>query len=463
MGVEDKTFWSEKDGKIIINHNRYVDFLKYCGFAIMEIDDKSHELVKVKGNIIQNTTERNIIRVTMMFLKIYGDERVREAFTRGITSYTNPKKLLTLPNFEYEFERDKKSTIKLYFKCKYVEITVDSIVTKDYSSLSTRVHFDRIMNHDIELISDTETSTFERFCFKISNENVNRFNTLKSVIGYLLHSYQDPSNTRAIIVVDENLSFEGEANGGTGKGILASAIGKCRNMVTIDGKSWCGKSNFKNQQIELSTDVLFFDDVHKDFSLEDLYSMITSGITVEKKFKQPFFIAPENAPKILISSNYMVKGTGGSTDRRRRFELEIFNYYDDSFSPHDDFEHLFFQDWDKEELNRFYMFMFECGKYYLQNGLVTYKSDNLIRNKIVAETSLEFHEFIIKNSEENKWLDKRKLLEDFNKQQKSINEISSHQFTKFLKSYAKHKHLKYCRKSSGGKYLFLLESKKGSL
>lgn len=107
------------------------------------------------------------------------------------------------------------------------------------------------------------------------------------------------------------MCFDGQAHGGTGKTLITEAIGKMRELVGVDGKNIKTKSWFKNQRITKTTDVIRYDDVQRDFSLETLYSMITSGVSVEKKYQDEFHISPEDAPKIVISSNSPVKGTGG--------------------------------------------------------------------------------------------------------------------------------------------------------
>ena len=132
-------------------------------------------------------------------------------------------------------------------------------------------------------------SDFAVFLLNLSGQCEVRFLALKTIIGYLLHRYQNKSLTRAVIFLDANMSFDGKANGGTGKTLITEAIGKMRELVGMDGKSMKGKSWFKNQRITPTTDVVRYDDVQSDFSMETLYSMITSGVTVEKKYQDECF------------------------------------------------------------------------------------------------------------------------------------------------------------------------------
>jgi len=302
-----------------------------------------------------------------------------------------------------------------------------------------------------------ETSIFERFCLNLSGNSKERKDSLESIIGYLLHRNHDPSNSRAVIFIDENITFDGAANGGTGKSLLVSAIGHCRELVVIDGKGMKSKSTFKNQRINRTTDVIFYDDVRKEFSLEELYSMITTGIVVEKKYKPEEFITPENSPKIVISSNYVVNGTGGSTDIRRRCEFEVSAHYSESYTPQDEFKCLFFIGWDDLEWSRFFMYMMKCAQVYLAKGLVPPQPINLKKNKLINSTSMEFVSFIQINAiQTSKWYCKSRILDLFHKDFENRKDITMNKMTKWFKEYAKQEQLTYRDRKSGEKYEFYL-------
>lgn len=453
-------FWKEVRAKTIIVQSKYIDFLIKYGYRIIRLEGENHRLIRIKNNFIEFKSDQNLIDTTIKYLKFKGADSALETFMRGVSTYTQPKKLLLLPLIEIESDRDLPETSYFYFRNAYVEVTKGSIQIKQYETLKKNVWKSRIIDKEFNIYKKERASNFETFCRRISNDEDDRFNSLKSIIGYLLHRYQAPSITKAVILMDENLGLEGEANGGTGKGIIASAISKCREISTIDGKTWNSKSPFKNQMVELTTDILFYDDVQANFSLEDLYSMITSGVTVEKKFKHSFYIEPSNAPKILVSSNYPVKGTTGSTDRRRRTEFELSEHYSETFSPYDDFHEMLFDDWDETEWIEFYLFMMRCVKNYFNHGLIEYKSKNLFKNKIISESSSSFFHFIEDNVELNNWQDKRQLLAQFNALLDAREQLTSHMFTKFLKTYAGHKGYTCLNKSAGGKSLFQISKKK---
>jgi len=71
---------------------------------------------------------------------------------------------------------------------------------------------------------------------KINSHSLNRFHHMCRTIGYILHNFKDPANPRAVILTDEVISDNPE--GGVGKGVFLKGLGKIKNMVTMDGKSF---------------------------------------------------------------------------------------------------------------------------------------------------------------------------------------------------------------------------------
>jgi hypothetical protein len=449
-------FW-EKDGggKPKINQFKLIQFLQNGGYH-KTTTKSGTSLIRVKENIVSEAQEYEIVDYVKNYLLSIKEPEVLELFSKGVSNYINSAKLNLLDTVNVPIDRDSKDESWLYFKNTAVKITKSGIKLVKYEDLKHKIWANRILDRDY-VQSDGTKSDFETFLFNLSGKDNNRFIALKSIIGYLLHRYQDKSNQRAVILLDENISFDGQAHGGTGKTLITEAIGKMRELVGVDGKNIKAKSNFRNQLITKTTDVIRYDDVQRDFSLETLYSMITSGVTVEKKYQDETYISPEDAPKIVISSNYPVKGTGGSTDKRRRCEFEVANHYNSDHQPIDEFGKHFYDDWNSLEWNQFDELMMECVKTYLEKGLIIPEPINLVKNKLVSNTCVEFVDFI-NGIALNTWLDKRAFHEDFIKKYPEHSRITSHQLTKWQKVFASQNNLEYQDKSSGGDYTFILKT-----
>ena len=451
------TFHLNVNGKATIRHHDYMRFLGEKGFSMMEFPNGRKQLVRIINNIVESATENDLVSCTKDYLIKAGEHDVLEVFIKGVNSFTTSKKLEFLPTIKSISDKDPKDTAWFYYKNTAVKITAGGIDIVAYSSLTHPIWKNRILERSF-IMPNSSQGQFFKFISLISKEDLDRYLALQTAMGYLLHRYNDPSLPKAIILLDEKISFDGTANGGTGKGVLALALGHCKNLEVIDGQQLKSDSRFKNQRIDVTTDILLFDDVSKKFTLDDIKSMITSGITVEKKGKDEVHIPAKDAPKIMISSNYIVGGTGGSTDLRRRYEFEVPDYFSNTYTPINEFGNLFFDEWDENEWSMFDLLMMECVQQFLQCSLLEPSKINLTNNKLMCTTNPEFKLFSSENIVVDTWHDKDLLFSKFKSENLVYAGITSHQFTKWVKEYAKIHELTYDSKSPGGVQQFILRS-----
>jgi hypothetical protein len=257
---------------------------------------------------------------------------------------------------------------------------------------------------------------------------------MKSIIGYLLHSYKTSSDNKAIILNDETISDH--PNGGSGKGILTNAIGQMKKVSTIDGKNFDFNKSFPYQTVSTDCQVLAFDDVKKNFNFESLFSLITEGITIEYKGKDAVKLPVSESPKVLISTNYTLKAEGGSFERRM-FEVELSSYFNANHSPKDEFDCMLFEDWSESEWARFDHFMINCLQYYLENGLVAYEHKNLKLRKLINNTSREFVQWMgDKTFKNNQRIDYKAWMSEFTSEHEDFKKwLTQRTFNQWLKLY----------------------------
>jgi hypothetical protein len=165
-----------------------------------------------------------------------------------------------------------------------------------------------------------------------------------------------------------------------------------KKLVFIDGKSFNFEKSFPYQLVSADTQILCFDDVKKYFDFEKLFSVITEGLTLEKKNKDAIKIPFNRSPKVAITTNYAIKGIGNSF-ARRKWELELHQHYNIGFTPSDEFGKMMFADWDDDEWCEFDNYMIGCLSFYLTNGLVKSKLVNLHIRQLIQATSHEFIEW----------------------------------------------------------------------
>jgi hypothetical protein len=191
----------------------------------------------------------------------------------------------------------------------------------------------------------------------------------------------------AIILGDENLSQDPE--GGTGKGLFMTALSHMKKLVTIDGKSFNFEKSFAYQLVSADTQVLCFDDVKKHFDFERLFSVVTEGLTLEKKNKDAIKIPFTKSPKVAITTNYPIKGKGNSFERRK-WEIYFSNFYTKEFTPLVEFGKLMFGEWNEDEWCAFDNYMIENLMFYLKNGLIKGNFKNVDINKLAINTNYDF-------------------------------------------------------------------------
>jgi hypothetical protein len=232
---------------------------------------------------------------------------------------------------------------------------------------------------------------YTQFIRNICNKNEDRIATMESTIGFLMHGYKNLSSCPAVILNDEVISDIPE--GGTGKGLFMRALSYMKKLVIIDGKHFNFEKSFPYQLVSADTQILCFDDVKKHFDFEKLFSVITEGLTLEKKNKDAIKIPFEKSPKVAITTNYAIKGTGNSFTRRK-WELELYQHYNGDNTPALEFGRHFFAEWDKEEWEKFDNYMIKCLCGYLVTGLVKGNFVNLKIRTLGASTCNEFLEWV---------------------------------------------------------------------
>jgi hypothetical protein len=385
------SFWTKNDkGVIKIDHLLFKIFLEDSGFYKYFPDgSKNHIFIRVTNNLIDHTSEKEIKDYVLTYLLDMDDVSVYNYFADN-TRFFKEEFLSLLSTIDIYFIEDTKDSSYLYYKNCAVKITKDEIRTIDYLDLGGYVWKDHVIDRNFSICGVTNQCDFRTFIHNINGKDKDRIASMESTIGFLMHGYKNLSFCPAVILNDEVISDNPE--GGTGKGIVINALGKMKKVVTIDGKLFNFERSFAYQLVSADTQILVFDDVKKHFEFERLFSLITEGLTLEKKNKDAIKIPLSKSPKIAITTNYAIKGAGNSFERRK-WELELHQYYSKSYTPLDEFGKLMFGDWDDVDWCEFDNYMIGCLCGYLENGLVKAKHVNLNIRKLSAETCHEFIEW----------------------------------------------------------------------
>jgi hypothetical protein len=375
--TNDETFWvydADKE-KISILYTRFARFLELHGFGLY-FYDKSTNIFKIvhndNGRLSEVTPER-IKKFTTQFVMDYpldGVEYTKEQLLETI--YRNDK-LFSDSLFEHlkaidiDFLKDTPATAFIPFRNGIVEIHPKGIRLASYGEVQKVIWKNDLIDAHIDIDQGNDNGCeYLDFLTKITGNDKERLLSAISLIGYLLHKYKHPARPYAVILAEE--TEDDTKGGGTGKGIFIKALERMLPTESIDGKAFKPDKSFAWQRVSLATKIIALQDVNKFFPFESLNSILTEGLTLEKKNKDELYIRYEDAPKFVISTNYTIADEAAHSKRRQKV-IEFSGYFGPQRTPFDEYGHMMFSDWDSDEYNRFYNFMFFCIQYYLKHGV----------------------------------------------------------------------------------------------
>ena len=385
-----QTFWEKNEkGTIKIVHILFKQFLEDNGFyKYCPEGGRNYIFVKVTNNLIDHTSEKEIKDFILTHLIELDDISVYNYFADNVRFFRE-EFLSLLSTIDIYFIEDSRDASYLYYRNCAVKITKDAVETIDYLDLGGYGWKDHVIDRKF-VECDHQGSVYGQFISRICGDNDMRIATMESTIGFLMHGYKNLSYCPAVILNDEVISDNPE--GGTGKGLFMNALSQMKKLVVIDGKAFAFEKSFPYQTVSADTQVLCFDDVKKNFDFERLFSVVTEGLTLEKKNKDAIKIPFSKSPKIAITTNYAIKGTGNSF-ARRKWEVELHQHYNKNLTPLDEFGKHFFADWNDEDWCLFDNYMVACLQGYLKTGLVKSTFVNLQVRQLSAETSHDFIEW----------------------------------------------------------------------
>lgn len=351
---------------------------------------------------------------------------------------------------------DDKHTSFIPFKNGVVKVTKKDIELLQYVDVNGYIWENQIINREFE-VTNNFTNDFQDFVKKVSNNDPVRIESLESTLGYLIHTYKDKTDQKAIIFNDQEI--DDNPNGGSGKSLMLTALNNFRRVVKIDGKAFDPKkSDFVYQRVNLDTQMLAFDDVKKNFQFENLFSLITEGITVNRKNKDEIFIPFERSPKIVITTNYVINGVGSSHERRRH-EIEFFQYFNERRSPLTEYGRLLFDSWNKQDWFKFDNYMINNLKKFLKNGLSKSVSINAESKRFIQATTKDFFDWVEEgNLMHNARIYNNEIIQKFQNEYKNYKDLNTKVFLKWVKEYCIFKGLEFTKdRDSLGRYFEIID------
>lgn len=449
---EYKKFWYlelDKDGipkGLKIDHKKYIDFINSLGYKRFD-QGNDFFFVQIKNKVIEEVAKHRIKDEVLRYIgklpKEYLDKEQTKLHDLLSKFYTSPaiyfsetKFSLLMPEADLVLSEDTKDECYIYYKNGFVICTNTGYDLKPYSLLNKYIWKNQIKER--EFLKYDPDGMFSKFVFNIAGKKEDRFQALKTLIGYSLHSYFE-TKLKAINLTDSTISDSAE--GRTGKTLLGHGIEKIKNLCEISGKDFDPANKHKYQNCRLDTQIVFLNDIRRNFRFENLFNDISDHITVDQKNMQPFNIKA----KVLISSNDTFRVEGGSA-KDRLIEFELADHYSNTYSPYDEFGQWFFTEWNESEWLSFDNFMMTCICEYLNNGLIEAKDINLGKRKQIEHTNRDFVEWM------NEKIDTGGIKPEFDYDKKDLH-------NEFLEAYPEYKEDKWLKKQSNfTKYLHIYVS-----
>jgi hypothetical protein len=437
-------FWDyDKNGNVKLLPHKFKFWLEQNNYLkYFPTDSKTFTFVHIDQNQVEETNEKRIKDFVLKNLLSRENVGFKPYdYMAASARFFTIDFLSMLDSANIEIKEDTKEECFLYYQNSVVRVTDSQVDLIDYFNVDGYVWKNRIIDREFKK-ADHHDSVFRKFIWLISGENISRYNTFKSVIGYLLHSFKTSANNKAIIFNDSVISEN--PNGGSGKGVFWNALSHLKKVSSIDGKTFDFNKSFAYQTVSTDCQLLVYDDVKKNFDFERLFSQITEGITIEYKGQDAIKLPINKSPKIIITTNYTVGGIGGSFERRK-FEVELSAYFNSNRTPLQVFGHLLFDEWDSLEWSRFDNYMINCIQFYLQNGLIENDFDNIEVRKFIKNTSFEFYEWTKDHDVFgfNQRLSKKAMYEKMIQEYSDLKWVSQKRFKGWLEQYCKFYEFEY--------------------
>lgn len=432
---KDEEFWKiswiprggDKPDKkqLSFNYVGCLRFLQRRGFGRWDNGTKDYKFVHINAQFIEECTHVTMRDFVTDFARGFCDEDVLNMLIKGNTQYIGPNVLSNIEYVRPQMYHGDKDNQRFYFGDKVWEISADGIYEHPYSDISDYTWIENKQPYAVNIseplfsVSKREDGKFDvsispigqqcqiltflrntsNFTWRLEREDITEGQIQENIqhlvaklcsIGYLLSSYKDAGNARAVILMDGKLAEVGASNGRSGKSLVGEMLKRIMQTAMVNGKSkgpaedpfiWSGVSE--------KTRMVFVDDVRVNFNLEDYFVYITSDWMVNKKGQDPVIYPFSESPKILITTNHAVNGSTSSF-KDRRWLVAFSDYYNEDHKPIHDFGGRLFDDWDQKQWNMCWNMLAQCVQLYMQLGVVQSPDERLEQRQLRQEMGENF-------------------------------------------------------------------------
>lgn len=389
----DINFYDFQKNKILTSPAMYSRFFQQEGFIRITRQDYDQITVLKNNNRIVKPINHKTDLVA--FLKVHINEVETHLVEDRIAFDANTKiqqGLLLLSSIPFKLHSDTKTQADYPFKNGIARVTTEKIELVGYDQIDGFFTEHSTQKHDISFC-DVEKEQSDFFYFlgmiatgkdvlatELSEEDNHRILAFCTMFGYCITNYKDPAFCPAIILSD--FGADGiNRNGGRGKSLVQTALGYFRKEIYKGGNSYDPNYTHVHADLHSEHDIYLIDDAPANFDYNALYTNITGSITAQRKGSAAEVIPFGDAPKFVVSTNWVFRYDDEAASTNRRFrEFQFSDFFNITNTPEKVFGKTFFTDWTENEWNTFYNFGFHCVQMYLKFGLLEIQYDKKLDN-----------------------------------------------------------------------------------
>ena len=391
-------FWSINDkGRVVIDPKQFLNFISANGFGIYRQDkgDKKWSFVQVTNMIVDVVDVMDIKQHILKYVENHAPEPVFAELQMKNRFFENTF-LNALPILDVEQIKDKKESSFVFFEEFYYEIFAEKIEKHDYIDLQGRhIWRSQMSKKNMTGLKKYEEHDFNKFVWNATGKDDKKYNASRAALGYLMHTYKKRRLAKLVYACDQSIGeLDGMADGGTGKNLFFESMKFVRSIVDLDGKDFDKRDKFKFQTVQNDTQMVSIDDY--EGNIKELFTRVTGHFEVERKGLDKIVMSFDDAPKMMVSSNTSPTGFSSSFQRRLHM-VEFSDHYNSDHTPADEFgdRDFFSDDWNQNDYDCLFSFLFGCIQEYLKSGLRTQESSDGAKFKqIVMNTGHEFAEYM---------------------------------------------------------------------
>lgn len=290
---------------------------------------------------------------------------------------------------------------------------------------------------------------------EVKEQKLHLINKLHA-LGYLMHSYKDPSRPWALWGMDDRVSEGSESHGRSGKSLFFNAV---RQFLKNEYEN--GRNNRLTEKQHLfegvteHTDLIMIDDADKYMDFNYFYSWITGDMLVNPKHAKSFSLPFSKSPKIAFTSNFPPRNLDSSTKGRLYFTVNS-DYYHEQSELHerarnvvDDLGIRLFDDFSKDQWSEFFMILAGCVQLSLRYHRVDPPMNTVTKRALMNVMGDSFYQWgkdylmdrLTKPDEENEeaiqYINRPEAYEEFKKQDKYAKNYSTTRFKKSVEAWCK--------------------------